>query len=76
MPVMQRRKHWWNGRFANPARRDVYLWVDGDRWHVEAHRGSLQRRSRRFAFEDEVEALTLVERLVGGDGERGWREVA
>ena len=73
MPVT-RRKHWWNGRFANPARRDVYLWHDDGRWHVEAQRGGIDRRSRLFAFDDETAALTLVEALVGTDTE-GWREV-
>ena len=71
---MGRRRHWRNGRFANPTRRDVYLWQDGDRWQVEAHRGGIERRSRRFAFDDEVAALTLVRALVDSDAER-WREV-
>ena len=54
---MERRKHWWNGRFANPARRDVYLWAGNDgRWHVEARRGSLNQRSRLFAFNDEAKS--------------------
>ena len=71
---MERRKHWWNGRFANPTRRDVYLWQDDGRWHVEAHRGGIERRSRLFAFEDEAAALSLVRALVGSDTD-GWREV-
>jgi hypothetical protein len=56
------------------ARRDVYLWRDGDRWHVEARRGGVNRQSRLFAFEDEVAARILVDALVGSDTE-GWREV-
>jgi hypothetical protein len=71
---VEQRKHWWNGRFAKPTRRDVYLWQDRGRWHVEAQRGGIGRRSRLFAFDDEAAALTLVEALLGGDVE-GWREV-
>jgi hypothetical protein len=71
---VERRRHWWNGRFAKPSRRDVFLWRDDGRWHVEARRGGLDRRSRLFAFDDEAAALTLVEALVGSDVE-GWRQV-
>jgi len=72
---VERRRHWWNGRFANPARRDVYLWPGNDgRWHVEARRGSLNQRSRLFAFEDEATALTLAEALMGSN-DNGWRLV-
>jgi hypothetical protein len=66
--------HWWNGRFANVARRDVYLWQDDGRWHVEACRGGIDRHSRLFAFADRATALTLVDALVGS-GAEGWREV-
>jgi hypothetical protein len=69
-----RREHWWNGRFANLARRDVYLWRDGDRWHVETRRGGVDRQSRLFALDDEAAARTLLDALVGSDTE-GWREV-
>jgi hypothetical protein len=72
---MERRKHWWNGRFANPARRDVFLWGDGGRWCVEATRGSLRRRCRQFVFDNEMAALTMVDALMGSQGE-GWREVS
>lgn len=71
---MERQKHWWNGRFANLARRDIYLWADRDAWLVEARRGSLRPASRLFACTDEDAALTLVGALVGTD-EEGWREV-
>jgi hypothetical protein len=72
---MERRKHWWNGRFANPARRDVFLWNDNGDWCVEASRGSLKRRYRQFAFDNEMAALTMVDVLTGSQGE-GWREVS
>ena len=73
--AVERRKHWWNGRFANPASRDVYLWAGNDgRWHVEARRGSLNQRSRLFAFNDEATAVTMIEALTGSNDE-GWRLV-
>jgi hypothetical protein len=71
---VERRTHWWNGRFANVARRDIYLWQDHGRWQVEARRGGIDRRGRLFAFEDRATALTLVDALVGSDA-GGWREV-
>jgi hypothetical protein len=72
---MERQKHWWNGRFANPARRDVFLWNDGGHWRVEASRGSLTRRCREFAFDNELAALGMVDVLTGTQGD-GWREVS
>ena len=72
---VERQKHWWNGRFANTARRDVYLWNSNGHWHVEASRGSLNRRRRAFAFDNEMAALTMVDVLLGSQGD-DWREVA
>jgi hypothetical protein len=72
---MERRKHWWNGRFANPTRRDVFLWNDDGYWHVEASRGGLATRRRQFAFDNEMAALTKVDVLLGSHGD-GWREVS
>jgi hypothetical protein len=72
---VDRRKHWWNGRFGNPARRDVFLWTDNGNWHVEASRGNLTRRIRRFAFDNEMAALGMVDALLGSQGD-GWREVS
>jgi hypothetical protein len=71
---VERRKHWWNGRFANPARRDVYMWNNDGHWLVEASRGSLNRRCRAFAFDNEMAALTMVDVLLGSHSD-GWREV-
>jgi hypothetical protein len=71
---VDRRKRWWNGRFANPFRKDVYLWQEQGWWHVQASRGGIERRSRLFAFPDESAALSLVETLMASDGKR-WREV-
>jgi hypothetical protein len=72
---MEPRKHWWNGRFANPARRDVFLWNDNGNWHVEASRGAMARRYRKFAFDNEMAALTMVDVLLGSHSD-GWREVS
>jgi hypothetical protein len=73
---VERRKHWWNGRFANRARRDVYMWRNDGHWHVEASRGALDRRCRRFAFDNELAALSKVDVICGSQGGDGWREVA
>jgi hypothetical protein len=71
---MERQRHWWNGRFANLGRRDVFLWIDQGQWRVEASRGSLARRCRHFSFDSEMSALVMVDVLTGSQGD-GWREL-
>ncbi len=71
---MARRRQWWNGRFADSARQDVYLWFEDSRWHVEARRGNFTLSSRFFLFDDQAEAWAMVLAILSGEGE-GWREV-
>lgn len=66
-------RHWWNGRWARVARRDVYLWPADDGWRVEVRRGGPGGRLRLRTFATECEALTwIAERVMGV--EEGWRE--
>jgi hypothetical protein len=73
--AVERQKHWWNGRFANTARRDVYLWNANGHWRVEVSRGGLNRRRRTFDYDNELAALIKADAVMGTVGE-GWREVA
>jgi hypothetical protein len=50
------------------------MWNTDGHWLVEASRGSLNRRCREFAFDNEMAALTMVDVLLGSHGD-GWREV-
>jgi hypothetical protein len=71
---MERRKHWWNGTWGRLARRDVYLYVDGNTWFVEGREGGAEGRSRWYEFADEQTALDCVHGLLAQPGE--WREVS
>ena len=57
---MEQRKHWWNGRWGRHARRDVYLRVDGDAWHVEQRAGGADGVSQFYEFPSEDEAYERV----------------
>jgi hypothetical protein len=52
------------------------MWRNDGHWHVEASRGALDRRCRRFAFDNELAALSKVDVICGSQGGDGWREVA
>jgi hypothetical protein len=69
---MERRKHWWNGRWGQAARRDIRLCNDGDLWQVEDRRGAAAGASRWWQLSSEEAALDLVRDLM--TGEEVWTE--
>ncbi|GAB7049024.1 hypothetical protein [Catenuloplanes indicus] len=71
---MEQRKHWWNGKWGRIARKDVFLRVNGDTWHVEARAGGAEGVSRFFEFGGEDEALEAVRAMLNGPGT--WRELS
>ena len=71
---MERRKHWWNGTWGRLARRDIYLYNDGDRWLIEVREGGAEGRSKWFEYDDEEVALNDVRLLLVGPGR--WRELS
>ncbi len=71
--AMERRKHWWNGIWGRLARRDIYLYCDGDRWLIEAREGGAEGRSKWFEYDDQDTALDDVRILLVGPGR--WREL-
>lgn len=71
--IVKQQKHWWNGIWGRLARRDVYLYTDGDRWLVEARDGGAEGRRRRSEYADETAALAAVRQCLVGPGH--WREL-
>ena len=69
---MEQRKHWWNSRWGTFARHDIFLRVDGDRWHVEDRWGGADGSSKWSEHYGEDAALDRVRALMTGDG---WREI-
>ena len=65
---MEKRKHYWNGRWGRLARLDVVLYEDGGAWLVEYRRGGAEGRSVFHEFGDEDSALDAArDLLAGGD---------
>jgi hypothetical protein len=71
---MEQRKHWWNGKWGRAARRDVYLRIDGDTWHVEQRAGGADGVSHFYEFGSEEDAYDRVRALLVGPFE--WRELS
>lgn len=71
---MEQRKHWWNGKWGRLARRDVFLRVDADQWHVERRAGGAEGVSHRYLFENEDQAYEAVRALLAGPDQ--WRELS
>lgn len=70
---MEKRQHYWNGRWGRLARHDVILYEDGGRWMVEHRVGGAEGRSSWSEFEQEDEALDRVRDLLAGSDD--WREL-
>jgi hypothetical protein len=71
--LVQRRKHWWNGRWGRLARMDVLVFEDGGRWWVEAREGGVEGRSRWLECADQDGADDYVRILLAGRDD--WREL-
>jgi len=70
---MDKRKHYWNGRWGRLARHDVLLYEDGGQWVVEDRKGGAEGRSRWAEFDQEEGAFNHVRDLLAGGDE--WREL-
>ena len=71
---MEERKHWWNGKWGRIARKDVYLRVSGNQWHVERRAGGADGISQYFEYNGEEAALDAACALLSGPDE--WRELS
>ncbi len=70
---MEKRKHYWNGRWGRLARLDVLLYEDGGLWRVERRTGGVEGRSEWSEFNDADRALDRVRDLLQGSDD--WREL-
>jgi hypothetical protein len=70
---MEKRKHYWNGRWGRIARLDVLLYEDGGTWMVEHRRGGADGTSTWGEFNDPDAALDRVRDLLAGGDD--WREI-
>jgi hypothetical protein len=71
---MEQRKHWWNGKWGRLGREDIFLRVDGDRWHVERRTGGAEGVSRYIEFDSEDDAYEAIRGLLTGPDQ--WRELS
>ena len=70
---MEKRKHYWNGRFGRPARHDVLLYEDAGFWRVEHRMGGSEGWTRWYDHEDEDGALDRVRDLLAVSD--SWRQL-
>jgi hypothetical protein len=72
---MERRKHWWNGKWGRLAREDILLSEDAGIWWVEAREGGAEGRSRWFELPNEDLALDCVRDMISMSHFNDWREL-
>ena len=72
---MERRKHYWNGKWGRLARMDILVFEDGGAWVVEAREGGADGRSRWFELPDEDTALDCVRDLITLSKVDEWKEL-
>jgi len=72
---VERRKHYWNGRWGRLARMDILVFEDAGAWVVEAREGGADGKSRWFDLPDEDRALDCVRDLITLSKMDGWREL-
>ena len=70
---MEKRTHYWNGRWGRLARHDVLVFEDAGIWRVEHRVGGAEGRSHWSEFTDENAALDRLRDLLGRSD--GWREL-
>jgi hypothetical protein len=70
---MDKRKHYWNGRWGRLARHDVLLYEDGGLWRVEHRTGGVEGRSTWAEFTTREAADDRVRDLLTDSD--GWREL-
>jgi hypothetical protein len=70
---MEKRKHFWNGRWGRLARVDVILYEDGGQWLVEHRIGGVEGRATMIEFEREDDAFNRLRDLLTGTD--SWREL-
>ena len=72
---MERRKHYWNGKWGRLARMDILVFEDAGAWLIEARSGGADGRSRWFQASDADAALDRVRDLITLSKMDSWREL-
>ena len=72
---MERRKHYWNGKWGRLARMDILVFEDAGAWLIEARTGGTDGTSRWFQTTDEDAALDRVRDLITMSTVDSWREL-
>ena len=70
---MEKRKHYWNGRWGRVARLDIVLYEDAGHWTLERRVGGVDGRAQLAEFDDEDAARDRLRDLLGGTED--WREL-
>jgi phage gp37-like protein len=70
---MEKRKHYWNGRWGRIARLDIMVYEDAGQWSVERRVGGVEGRSQVTEHTDEDAALDRLRDLLAGADD--WREL-
>jgi hypothetical protein len=70
---VEKRKHYWNGRWGRLARHDILVFEDGGQWQIEHRVGGTEGRSRWYEYPDEDAALDQVRDLIGCSD--SWQEL-
>jgi hypothetical protein len=71
--AMEKRKHYWNGRWGRLARVDVLLYEDAGLWTVEERVGGVEGRIQTAEFDREDDAFDRLRDLLAGTDD--WREL-
>jgi hypothetical protein len=71
--MVEKRKHYWNGRWGRLARRDILLFEDAGLWRIEDRIGGAEGQSRWSEHDQEDAALDQLRDLLAGAEE--WREI-
>jgi hypothetical protein len=73
-------ERWWNGQFGKMARVDIWVWKDGDTWHVRGRRrgeGGPEVNHMFTGFPAELQARRMSKALrdkTPGSPDR-WRDL-
>ncbi len=65
---------WWNGKFGQDQRSDLWLKRFGEAWCVEARHGGIGAQRHRHYFGDEMSARSLLHTLKTEHGQQ-WKWV-
>ncbi|GEM_PF-2419781 len=70
------RGRWWNRLHGRLARKDLWLWQNGQIWIVGARSGGADARVWRRQFDREAKARALIDQIIARNGgRRAWLDM-